>query len=525
MAKLTPSPKTRKNLKFPALPTYLILFALLWLFCGWIYDDVFYICQQHTYFAFDKLLLKEVTAFWYGWAIVMGRFIMLSFHYPIFGGAIYASILTLTVYLLNYITNNKKYIQLAGTAIPFIWLFFLVSLRLNIFYHYEPSFFIYLPVLTLIVLGSCAACIRLYRKRPFPSLLTAGTMSSKWQCASVSAGIILFVGLSYYALVTNQNTVITAKLQRQLQDHRWTDMVATAQKAKQPTRPICAYYATALGYLDQLEQHLFDIFYQYPNAHLTNRNDYEDIGTFYYMADTYLYMGLANPAWHRNIDHLTMEGLSAYKLKNLCLSSLINNEVAATEKILYIIEQMPFEKDFVMKYRPMLYDRKLLKADPILSRIEALLPRENAMEQDFFIPLFLGYYVDGYNILPKGTESISMAASLYAKQLDKFIYYLNKQRPASPLPSTFEEALMIYEKKTGKDIDASRYSQYVLNNVQQMVNDGRTLSKDYKERGRLLREKYLGMYTMYFFYENIPDENYPDPNTSAEKDEQTNKVN
>lgn len=524
MANKKNSSKKTQNHYFPALPTYLILFVLLWLFAGFIYDDVFYICQQHTYFAFDKLLLKEVSAFWYGWAIIMGRFIMLSFHYPVFGGAIYALILTLMAYILNYILGNRKYLQLVGIVLPFVWMSFLVSLRLNIFYHYEPSFLIYLPTLVLLLLAIISLGIRFLKKRPFPSLFIdrKESATSQWVSATVTA--TLFIGLFYYTCSINQNTVITAQLQRQLQDSRWEDMANTARKAKHPTRPICAYYATALGYLDQLDQHLFDIFYQYPKAHLVNRNDYEDIGTFYYIADTYLYMGLANPAWHSNIDHLTMEGLSAYKLKNLCLAAMVNHEIAATEKIMYIIEQMPFECQFIKKYKPMLYDRRLLNEDPVLGRIEKMLPLKDAMEQQFFVPLFLGYYVDGNDILPRGTESISMAAALYTKQLDKFAYYLNKQQTGNTLPPNFEEALMILEKKINNSIDPNKYSAYTYSNVQQLVTDAKALPKDKKERGKLLRDKYLGMYAMYYLYENIPDENYPEPEENDAK-ESTNKIN
>ena len=234
-------------------------------------------------------------------------------------------------------------------------------------------------------------------------------------------------------------------------------------------------------------------------------------------------MGLANPSWHRNIDHLTMEGLSAYNLKNLCRTAIVNNELIAAEKIMYIIEQMPFEGDFVEKYKPMIYDRNLMKNDPVLSRTEQLLPRLNAFEQEFFVPLFLGYYVDGGDGLPKGTEPISMAASLYTKQLDKFAYYFYKNRPVGNIPSIYEEALLLLERKNSGKVTRERYSPYVYDGVRQLGLDARELPKDEKVRGRELRDKYLGMYSMYYLYQNIPDENYPEP--KPEEKDAYNKVN
>ena len=514
--------KERKAFSVHSCP-YIVMFFLLWLFSGWIYGDVFYISQQHTYFAFDTLLLKEVTIFWYGWAIVIGRFILLAFHYPIIGGCVYAAVLTLIAYLINYIFKCRGYASLIGIAVPFAWLFFLISLRLNLFYRYETSFFVYIPVLLLLLLAVVSTGIRIWTKRKFPAIVLDKTESVKPQWLSTLTVAALFAGLYCYAWMFNENTIITTRLQRQLQNYQWEDMKETARKATRPTRPICAYYATALGYLNQLDEHLFDVYFQYPASHLVNRNEYDDIGTFYYAADLYLYMGLANPSWHRNIDHLTMEGLSAYNLKNLCRTAIVNNELIAAEKIMYIIEQMPFEGDFVEKYKPMIYDRNLMKNDPVLSRTEQLLPRLNAFEQEFFVPLFLGYYVDGGDGLPKGTEPISMAASLYTKQLDKFAYYFYKNRPVGNIPSMYEEALLLFERKNSGKVTRERYSPYVYDGVRQLGLDARELPKDEKVRGRELRDKYLGMYSMYYLYQNIPDENYPEP--KPEEKDAYNKVN
>lgn len=522
MAKTNKKTLKKSPRRLPALPIYLGLFLLLWIFCAFIYDDVFYIAQQHTYFAFDAQLLREVTDFWYGSAIVLGRFLMLSFHYPLIGGVFYAAVLTTIAYLVNYIAKLKGYLTLIGLLVPMGWLVFLESLRLNLFYRYEPSFFMYIPVIFLLILLIASVVVRCVMKRPFPSFLKAEKGDGNVpQYAFVGVAVLITVGMTYAAVEPLQNTIVTARLQRQLQDYRWEDMVETAKKAERPTRPICAYNALALAYSNQLEQRLFDTYYQYPKSHLTNRNEYEDIGTFYYTADIALYAGLANPSWHNNIDHLTMEGLSAYKLKTIFLSALVNNELAAAEKILYIIEQMPFEGSFVDKYSPMLYDRNLVLHDEVLAKVCKLLPKKDAVEQDFFVPLLLGYYVDGGECLPEGTGTYTLAASLYTKNIGNFIYSLSKMPPMSMLPPTYEEGIIINDMHLKKK--QANYSPSVLNGMRQMRSEAKMLpTSDAKEKAQTLKDKYLGMYSFYYFYQNVPDENYPVPSSDKEEG---NKVN
>src|SRR5574344_1544111 len=94
------SPKVRNSTKaprkpFPHLPVYIVLFVFLWIFGSFVYNDVFYLTEQNIYFAFDRLLEREILDLWYGPFTFLGRFLLLSFRYPLFGGFVLALILTL----------------------------------------------------------------------------------------------------------------------------------------------------------------------------------------------------------------------------------------------------------------------------------------------------------------------------------------------------------------------------------------------------------------------------------------------
>ena len=41
---------------------HLLLFVLLWVFCSWVYDDVFYMTEQFSFFSFDPVLMEEITS-------------------------------------------------------------------------------------------------------------------------------------------------------------------------------------------------------------------------------------------------------------------------------------------------------------------------------------------------------------------------------------------------------------------------------------------------------------------------------
>ena len=62
-----------------------------------------------------------------------------------------------------------------------------------------------------------------------------------------------------------------------------------------------------------------------------------------------------------------------------------------------------------------------------------------------------------------------------------------------------------------------------------MLGEARSIpGKDSKEKGKKLRDKYLGLFAFYYFYQNIPDENYAsikDSGLNGNENNNNNKVN
>lgn len=498
---------------FPHLPVYIVLFVLLWIFGSFVYNDVFYLTEQNSYLAFDRLLEKEILDLWYGPLTFLGRFLLLSFRYPLFGGFVLALILTLFTWLMDYCLNLKGKWRFFSAVPAFVFLGFFVRDGLDIFYYHEAGNIFSFSFCALLVMAIAALVVRILKKRPLPNPLKAdasGKGGLQWLQALEM--VVLFAALSIFAWTYSQNTILTARMQHQMQEEDWTGMMASGLKATHPSRTVAAFYAIGCAQSDQITTKLFDLFYQYPKINLYNKTEDYDVGTNYYSAETNFFSGLVIPSYHCNMEINIIQGMSVYRLKQMLLACLVLNQMPLAEKYIGLISEMPFESDFVEKYRPYVYDYKKVLADANLSKVMSVLPMENHQETDYRKPVFLGYYSN----LMKGRSAraleYSLATCLYAKNLPNFLSRIGAYMQAgNKMPSNFEEAVMIYNMKTPATFNVNDYSPYILSTSREILNKGHSMQdKTAKEKGRELRKDYQGSYTNYYFYQNYPDENYPD---------------
>ena len=504
---------TKHVFHFVHIPVWVITFLLLWIYTSFIYGDVFYICEQNTYVAFDRILEKEILDLWYGPLTFMGRFFLLSYKMPLLGGLLLSVILTAVTWLATYCFRLPRWYKLSALILPYGFLFYLAFQDLNVFYHDECGNVFSYSVCTLILLLIAAAVIRIKTKRPIPSPFSLHKEeSARLQWAHAGCSLLLFALLAFYAVQVRANTILTARLQHLMQDQKWDEMIELGVKAKQPTRPICAYYSVACAQTNQITTKLFDIYYQYPKFRLYNKSEDADVGTNYYQAECNFYAGLVCSSYHFNMEQVVIEGLNVYRFKYMALACLVQNEIPLAEKYLNLIDKMPFESAFVNKYRPYLYNRKLVLNDPNLAPVFDVLPVNDEIEQKFTLPMFLGYYTT----LMRGRSTralvYSLSACLYTKDLPGFMERISAYQNAvgQQLPRNFEECLMLYEMRTPETFKIQNFDAYIVNTTRDLLNAGRSMpTKDSRIKGRALRDTYIGSYPFYYFYENVPDENYP----------------
>ena len=88
---------------------HLLLFVLLWVFCSWVYDDVFYMTEQFSFFSFDPVLMEEITSLTLAPMVWSGRFLLLVFKYPLLGGMLSAN--QLHIYIISQARRHRQTCQ------------------------------------------------------------------------------------------------------------------------------------------------------------------------------------------------------------------------------------------------------------------------------------------------------------------------------------------------------------------------------------------------------------------------------
>jgi hypothetical protein len=499
----------KKQIKLPFIPPFPLIFVLAWFFCSLIYNNVFYIAEQYSYLAFDKTIMQNVLDMNTGILILIGRFLLLSFHYPLFGGLLMAVMLTTCSWLIDYDFNLKGFKRLIAYVLPFLYLAWDVFQGFNLYYQNEPAYIFIYPFVALVVLVLVGVAVRLKTKRRITAFWKAGREEqNKVRSFSFLTIVIVFAGLIVFAVPFRVNTQTTVKMQRMMEDNDWDDMIEAALKVKRPSRSVCCYYAIALTQSGQIGTRLFDIHYQYPNMHIHTRTGEPDATTEYYACDGDFYAGLINTSYHECMEHSVIDGPSILRLKRMYLCTLLNGELELGYKYLNLISKMPFESAFVQKYGPLLYSPSMVKKDPDLAKVAEVIPLEDSFEQWYRTPLFIGY-----NVMLSSGRSMralynSLAACLYNKDLEAF-YIRTLPLRGGTLPKNFEEAVVLYGLKDADRIKAFQVSPVTLETTKSFLSDALNYKgQNRKEVYYKLCSQYLGYYPFYYYFENIPDENY-----------------
>lgn len=363
--------------------TPVIAFIGFWIFAAILYGDVFYMAEQYSLFAFDQQIMEFILDQPGGKLYWFGRLLLLSYHEPWIGGFLMSVLLTGTVCLVrkSFALQGKwEWISLLPSILV---LWYLIQKGQNLYYQQEPSVVFLWPLAVFILAALISIAFHFIAGKP-----SHPVSPSRW-----GQGIcgVLFLGLYLYTWTGKENERITASMQRAYQEQNWDKMIQQARQAKQPTRSVAAYHAIALLQTGGLLNNLLDIPYQYPDLGLINRGGLPDDGTDLYLSDCCLSSGLVNTAYHQAMERMVIDGPSCYTLKQLFFCSLLNEEYALANKYLYLLQQVPFESDFVRKYMPLVANPKGILEQPFFNRILALKPKNDSFEQSYRSPLFIGY--------------------------------------------------------------------------------------------------------------------------------------
>lgn len=500
------------------IPGILIFFFVCWLFLACYYGDVFYIAQQYSFFTWDSELMKFVTDNRpYGYLWWIGRFILQPFYYPILGAAIVSILLTVIAVLTAYVFRLSARWRFLQFFIPYSWLAYTLYCGYDLYYQHETGKIFGIPFCIFLILLVQAFFVRTFRKK---SMLTAILSDSDVavKLTWINAGIIFFIFLALGAYNEMARSYVrpTAYLQRCMWQQRWHEMVDYVRSRNISCRPVAAYYAIALSQTGQINQCLFDLKYDYADLFLHDRSGKEDFGTAMYEADCNFYAGLLYPANRCAIEKMTMDGPSAYVLKRLALIAMLNGEQQLCEKYLTVLQQLPFETEFVAKYRTLNRDKTKIASDPEFSRIKLLEPVHDNFEYNFRQPTFLGYNVAMLEGRSREALEMSIAACLYSKMMPAFLL---RTQPliGTTLTGSIADAVTMESVRNSQISELFSIDGFAIHRYKSFMREAIHYLND-KEKGRTeLFERYKGYYPYYYYFGNLPSRSNQDKQLNQNK--------
>lgn len=503
--------KAKRNgiLEFLGKHLWLTMLVMLWAFLYFFYGDTLQVAQQRSFLVFDSTAMNYWLCQPLGWFYVTGRFLLLSCVWPIIGTLLIAAMLTLSARWLDVALKLHGWCKALIVALPFAYFGYFFYKGLNLFYLREPSYIFNIPLIALVITGMIALVskIRSAKVKQVPRTQQGATP----RLLTIAA---LWIVCAVVAMTYAQNDRLTCAMECKMMQQDWDAMVQLSKKASHPTRTIAAYHALALNQNGQTATELFNLPYQYPDAHLSRKNGGFDGGMDYIVVDCNFYAGLTRSAYHEAMEQNVLEGPTIHRIKRMVQCAVIDKENALAEKYLAILKKAPFEGDFVEKYSAMLRDYNLVLQDSELASVIELQPVHDSFEQIYREPMFLGY-----NLALTEAKTVrglhnSLYACLYTKDMLAFgSRILTMIESGMPLPKIYEEAIVVQNIKNLAMLKQLQLSPYTLQEFKDFMSEAFTQKQrdiDVKKKAKMY-DKYRGTYEYYYYLQNIPDENYTLP--------------
>lgn len=504
-------------LSFLGKHIWLTMLVMLWAFLFFFYGDTLQIAQQRSFLVFDSTAMDYWLCQPLGWLYVTGRFLLLSCVWPAIGALLIAGMLTLSARWLDKALGLKGWWKAIVVALPFAYFGFFFYMGLNLFYFREPGHIMNVPLIAMAVCGAIALVAKIKRTKGQKAepVEADEDKSNKPRLLTMAA---LWIVCAVIAMTYAQNDRLTCAMECKMMQQDWDGMVELAKKASHPSRTVAGYHALALNQNGQTATELFNLPYQYPDAHLSRRHGGFDGGLDYIVVDCNFYAGLTRSAYHEAMEQNVLEGPTIHRIKRMVQCAVIDQENALAEKYLAILKKAPFEGDFVEKYSAMLRDYNLVAQDSELAGVIELQPVHDSFEQIYREPMFLGY-----NLALTEAKTVrglhnSLYACLYTKDMPAFgSRILTMIESGMPLPKIYEEAIVVLNIKNLAVLKQLRLSPYTLQEFKDFMADAFTQQQKDVEPKKKAKEydKYRGTYEYYYYLQNIPDENYSLPEEEA----------
>lgn len=479
-----------------------LLFTIV--FVRYYYGEILWKMQDLSLFISSFTELHQVAGTRINIPVYIGRFFLQFCYFPWLGTLLVTLFLCLIQWLTERILRfgSSHWLYIAS-YLPSAGILVHMSLcNYNFIYEVDPSnlFILLLTILSITTISwVCLSILRrmMGRKKPVTPLLSPIEAYSGWGVAL--AGVVLLVLFAR----PDENLRAMTRMQYFTQQQEWDKVIDCTEGLSAPTRAVAAYRSIALVNTNQLGDRLFEIPYNYPEIQMKMPDGTFTQGAYFYTAEACFYSGLINSAYHHLMEFMILEGPSPFTLRLMIKCAILNQEWGLAERYLSVLEKMYFQKGFAEKYRNYIAHKELIAKDPELVSAFDLEPINNNFEQAYREPIFIGYYINLTNGKSRRSLDLSLAACLYAKELEAFLPRTRALLGQSRIPTHFQEAIALEGYSSGNGFEKQfPISPLVASRTQALLVE---VSKymDNQEKGReVLRKEYGNHYLYYYIFGN-----------------------
>ncbi len=503
-----------------------ILFVSVWLWAAFYYGPVLRIARESSFWSSDDTLMYFMENRPWGGLWEYGRMLLQLYRWPMLGALLTAFMLTLSTHLLGYCLRLKGWWRALQYIPVTLYLGITAFVGFDLFFEAETGIFMGVPALCTLVLAVLSGIIWSFKRKRADKTPAATPVYISLPAilpVLIAIGITQFLRPDVRVVTRMQCKLLELE---QAEDHeyaeKWFEMQEIARNnPRLSTRPIAAYYAIATVMRGEQGSNMFDIRMEYDDPWMHGITDTCQSHFFhqesdslnstclnYYQMECDYHAGLMQTAIHHAMEHLTMNGPSLRSLKMLTKCALLTGEHEVAKKYLRILEEVPFEGDFIHKYRTMLNNPELIEADPEFQMVRLTEPVRNNFEQIFTPPVFLGYNAALMEGRSQNALMNSLTVQLYTKTMPGFIERL-QPLAGKTLPKTYAEAVVLRSAKQPELLQAfpglDIYRQELSNFAQRVT----PLMKD--ENGKDMRQENApelfkenkGYYPYYYYFGNL----------------------
>ncbi len=488
------------------IPAMAVLFLVVWAWAASYYAPVLRITREYSFWAPDTTLMYYEAGRPWGQLWYVGLMLLQLYRWPIVGGALTALMVTVSTHLTAYCLRLKGLWKLLQYIPATLYLGYISFIGYDLYFEAETGMLMGIPTLYLFAITTLSLIIRSFsRSHHIPSPWQEDKNDTTQFCRSAHILMALMpvcvaISITHWM---RPYVRVTAQMQCQMIEQDWKAMAETARKNGELSyRPIAAYYAIATVMRGEQGKRMFDIRMDYDDPHIHGINGAGNNATNYYLMDCDLAAGLVQTAIHHGMEQMTMNGPSIRTLKVLTKCALLTGEWEVAKKYLHILELVPFEGDFVHKYRPMVGNEKLVNADPEFKMIRLTEPVRDLMENSFVQPVFLGYnaaLLEGRSINALWN---SLTVQLYTKTMPQFVERCAPLQ-GTTLPQTYAQALAVLSSKQPQLVQQYPDIAMQRQRLSAFISHVKPLMSDRPGNAHKLYEKYKGYYPYYYFFGNL----------------------